>query len=246
MKHPEYLQGWPLDFITFAPVQPSSLTTLDKLNSSAAAKALVGRRDTTHIETVVLYTPTSPKHAAFAAANLPMDGTYICTLDILLTPTSEGNVSIGSSDSNDPPVIDVNFNATESDRFILREAMRKTAHLLTGTAAGKSFAAAEVHLPNIKATSDTSATDDDLDARIAELGMSMDHPIGSCRMAAGGPEDERNGGVVDSRCRVFGVRGLRVVDASVFPVPMASHIQATVYAVGEKAADIIIQDAQGI
>lgn len=246
MKHPEFLQGWPMDFITFAPVHPTSLAALDKLNSTPATKALVGRENATHIETVVLYTPISPKHAAFAASNLPVDGTYICTLDVLLTPTSEGSVSISSADPRDPPVIDVNFNATDSDRFILREAMRKTARVLTSTAAGKSMVAAEVSLPHIKSTSDISATDADLDARIAELGTSIDHPMGSCRMAASGPEDANTGGVVNSRCRVFGVKRLRVVDASVFPVPMASHIQASVYAVGEKGAEMVIEDARNI
>lgn len=55
------------------------------------------------------------------------------------------------------------------------------------------------------------------------------HPIGTCAM----------GKVVDSSLRVVGVDNLRVVDASVIPTPITAHIQSTVYALAEQAADII-------
>lgn len=48
------------------------------------------------------------------------------------------------------------------------------------------------------------------------------------------------GKVVDSDLKVLGIRGLRIIDASVIPVPIAAHYQACVYALGEKAADIIL------
>lgn len=49
------------------------------------------------------------------------------------------------------------------------------------------------------------------------------------------------GTVVDTNLCVFGVKGLRIVDASIIPVPIAGHIQACVYAMAEQAADIIIK-----
>lgn len=54
------------------------------------------------------------------------------------------------------------------------------------------------------------------------------------------------GKVVDGDLRVFGVKGLRVIDASVLPVPIAAHYQSCIYALGEKAADIILSNESGI
>ncbi|KAK4180181.1 oxygen-dependent choline dehydrogenase [Triangularia setosa] len=64
------------------------------------------------------------------------------------------------------------------------------------------------------------------------------HPCGTAAMMP-----RRLGGVVDDRLRVYGVKGLRVVDASLLPIIPAAHLQATMYAVAEKAADLILEDA---
>ena len=63
------------------------------------------------------------------------------------------------------------------------------------------------------------------------------HP---CCTAALGKEEQ--GGVVDGKLRVHGVRGLRVVDASVMPLVPVAHLQSTMYAISEKAADLIKAD----
>jgi choline dehydrogenase-like flavoprotein len=63
---------------------------------------------------------------------------------------------------------------------------------------------------------------------------SLAHPCGTCAMM---PEEK--GGCVDGDLRVYGVKGLRVVDASVMPLIVGTALQATVYAVAEKAADLI-------
>jgi choline dehydrogenase-like flavoprotein len=54
------------------------------------------------------------------------------------------------------------------------------------------------------------------------------------------PEEE--GGVVDPKLKVFGVANLRVIDASIFPLEIRNNLQSSVYAVAEKAADIIRND----
>lgn len=51
------------------------------------------------------------------------------------------------------------------------------------------------------------------------------------------------GGVVDNRLRVYGTRNVRVVDASIIPFQVSGHLSSTVYAIAERAADMIKQDA---
>ncbi|KAK1758020.1 hypothetical protein QBC47DRAFT_373578 [Echria macrotheca] len=65
------------------------------------------------------------------------------------------------------------------------------------------------------------------------------HPVGTCAM--GGKQGAR-AGVVDERLRVYDVRGLRVADASIMPLQISAHLQATVYAIAEKAAHMILED----
>ena len=69
------------------------------------------------------------------------------------------------------------------------------------------------------------------------------HPVGTCGM---GGRAGINGGVVDERLRVYGVRGLRVVDASIMPLQISAHLQATVYAIAEKGAHMILEDMKNI
>lgn len=65
------------------------------------------------------------------------------------------------------------------------------------------------------------------------------HPIGTCAMGGrGGVKD----GVVDERLRAYGLNGLRVIDASTMPLQISAHPQATVYAIAEKGASMILED----
>ena len=64
--------------------------------------------------------------------------------------------------------------------------------------------------------------------------MSHFHPVGSCAML---PRDK--GGVVDDKLKVYGVKGLRVCDASIFPMAPRGNPISTVYAVAERGADLI-------
>ena len=80
-----------------------------------------------------------------------------------------------------------------------------------------------------------NAVDDaDFDAHIRATGITVHHPLGTCKM--GGVDRTA---VVDAELRVHGVEGLRVVDASVMPDLVGGNINAPVIMIAEKAADMI-------
>ncbi|RSL73582.1 hypothetical protein CEP53_000666 [Fusarium sp. AF-6] len=86
----------------------------------------------------------------------------------------------------------------------------------------------------VEYTIDEALRDDLSDAavavRVKQGGSTVFHYSGTCAM----------GTVVDAECRVKGVEGLRVVDASVFPMPLGAHYQAATYALAEQMADMIV------
>lgn len=62
----------------------------------------------------------------------------------------------------------------------------------------------------------------------------LDHAIGTCSMLP-----QKDGGVVDADFKVYGTNNVRIVDASILPFQISAHTQATVYAIAEKASDVI-------
>ena len=82
------------------------------------------------------------------------------------------------------------------------------------------------------------STDAEFEANIRVNGVSNLHPVGTCRM---GPDGDT---VVDPRLRVHGVGRLRVVDASIMPTVPAGNTNAPTIMIGEKAAAMILEDAQ--
>ncbi|CAH0056012.1 unnamed protein product, partial [Clonostachys solani] len=82
-------------------------------------------------------------------------------------------------------------------------------------------------------------TDDEYRDWVGKTTITDWHPVGTCSM---GGSRGIEGGVVDHRLRVYGVQGLRVVDASIMPLHISAHIQATIYAIAEKGAHMILQD----
>jgi choline dehydrogenase-like flavoprotein len=142
-------------------------------------------------------------------------------------PYSRGSVKASSFSIFDPPVADSGFLRNPLDVLLLREGVKFARRFITSP----SLAA----LNPFEVAPGANVTDDaELDGYIRSSASTLYHPAGSCKM---GPKEE--GGVVDGELMVYGVRGLRIVDQSVFPQLPASHTMTTAYGVAERAADII-------
>lgn len=155
-------------------------------------------------------------------------GHFIGIVNAVVTPSSRGNVTLRSSHPFDDPIIDLGLLASEFDRFALREAVKSAQKFLTAPAWKDYVIGPAGDIQNV-------TTDDELDALIRASAASAMHPVGSAAMSAKGSK----WGVVDPDLRVKGVTGLRVVDASVMPFVPAGHTQASVYAIAERASDLI-------
>lgn len=146
-----------------------------------------------------------------------------------MRPESRGTVRLASSDPAAAPLIDPNYLATDHDRFVMREGVKRGRELLA-QAAFKEFHMRE-DLPG-----DHIKTDAELDDFIREDASSAYHPCGTTRMGA--PGDDR--AVVDLDLKLRGIDGLRVVDAGVIPAVPSANINACTFMIAEKAADMIL------
>ena len=146
----------------------------------------------------------------------------------LLRPESRGHLELVSADPATPMRIIGNYLSTERDRVVLRQGLR-LARELGHQAAMRRFIAAEL------APGPDNWSDSGLDAHIAATGITVHHPLGTCRM---GPESD-DMTVVDDELRVHEVDNLRVVDASVMPDMIGGNINAAVIMIAEKASDLL-------
>ncbi|PCG94506.1 Glucose-methanol-choline oxidoreductase [Penicillium occitanis (nom. inval.)] len=161
------------------------------------------------------------------------DGTHITTSTMCMLPTSRGSIRLKDANPESLPLIDPNYLATETDWYVLREGLRKVYEVLRETEVGRELIVSEAIEQGGRQVSSES-TDEELNDLIRRRLGTMFHPAGSVSM----------GKVVDSELRVKGVDRLRVVDASVIPVPIAGHIQNCVYALAEQAADMILASSE--
>ena len=139
---------------------------------------------------------------------------------------SGGSIALRSSDPFDPPVIQPNYLAEESDLRLLVKGVN-LARSVGQTKAFEPFRGAEVW-PGAHAQGDEAISE-----HVRNTAETMYHPAGTCRMGSDPMA------VVDSHLRVRGVEGLRVVDASVMPALITGHPNAAIMMIAEKSADLI-------
>ncbi|KAF5528611.1 Oxygen-dependent choline dehydrogenase [Colletotrichum aenigma] len=223
---PEYGLGQPNNFVASFNVEDKTglaeAISNEKGKTPDAETHPLLKDERTLMEAFVLYVNTNP--------SLPSNYTYLTTANVGLLPTSRGSVTIASRNPETPPVINPNFFASEIDRFVWRDSIRRMIRMMVGGESTLSRGIVEAEAPPAGLEALTvDSTDEEIEARIRAAVIGTYHPMGTCAM----------GKVVDSDLRVKGVANLSVVDASVFPTIITAHIQAAVYALAEQAAEII-------
>ncbi|KAL8731238.1 MAG: hypothetical protein Q9181_004366 [Wetmoreana brouardii] len=156
---------------------------------------------------------------------------YVSSVAGLVAPFSRGNVTIKSIDTNDNPIVSPNWLLDVRDQEVAIAGFKRARQVFQTRTIQPIINGAEA-FPGLNVTSD-----EDILAVIKQSAASIDHA--ACTCAMGKPTDPM--AVLDSRARVIGVKGLRVVDASAFPFLPPGHPQGTVYALAEKIADDILR-----
>ncbi len=222
-----YVEGFPTDYIIAESAPTADLKRAlqhdhpDQIITDTDPNIFPPR---SHYEILPMYAPTE---VPLTNLNIPLDGSIISIGVIGLLPTSRGSVTLASTDPMEDPLQDPNYYATEFDRVVLRAAMRRNMAAFE-TREGQAVVVEEVP-PAGFPTLSSKSTDEELDARVRRSGGTFYHTIGTASM----------GTVVDTECKVKGVSGLRVVDASVVPTPISAHYMIMTYALAEQMAEII-------
>ena len=171
---------------------------------------------------------------------------YATMMQMLQYPFSKGSIHVPPTQqksgtkatATDKPVIDPEYygGAGGEVDFKMMVASQAYAEKICSTSPLSDIIVERVYPPTDPADPNHNVTDWVRNSTITDW-----HPVGTCAMGGKSKED---GYVVDSRLRVYGTKGLRVCDASIMPLQISAHLQATVYAIGEKGAAIIADDWQ--
>lgn len=149
-----------------------------------------------------------------------------------LRPESRGSSHLRGPDFRTAPAIAPNYLSTEGDRRVAAQAIRLTREIAHQPAFARFHP--DEFKPGVSLTSEA-----DLVKAAGEIGTTIFHPVGTCRMGAD------PGAVVDARLRLNGLKGLRIADASVMPSITSGNTNAPTMMIAEKAARMILEDARG-
>ncbi len=148
-----------------------------------------------------------------------------------LRPQSRGTVHMESADPRAATKIRPNYLSTEGDRSVAVASIEHARRLMKTRAIAR-FAPEEM-LPGPQ-----FAGHGELIQKAGDIATTIFHPVGTCKMGSD------TMAVVDSRLRVHGLGGLRVVDASIMPTIVSGNTNSPVIMIAEKAAEMILQDSR--
>ncbi len=149
-----------------------------------------------------------------------------------LNPTSRGTVRIKSGSFKDAPAIAPNYLSTAEDRLVAADSLRVTRRIASQPALARY--SPEEWKPGVQ-----YQTDEDLARLAGDIATTIFHPVGTTRMGADGDPMA----VLDSRLRVRGIAGLRVVDAGAMPTITSGNTNSPTLMLAEKAAGWMREEA---
>ena len=180
-------------------------------------------------------TPDIQFHFAALSSDLPgsslHDFSGFTSSVCQLRPESRGQVAIRSTDPSDSPAIHPNYLMANLDQRIAIEGLNIARQIAAQPALARYIISE--YLPG-----EGVQSDDDLLDFARRTGVTIFHPVGTCKM---GNDTES---VVDRYLRVHGVEGLRVVDCSIMPTLVSGNTHAAAVMIAEKGSDMILADAE--
>lgn len=157
---------------------------------------------------------------------------YATILAALVAPLSRGTVTLASGNPYDLPIINPNWLTSSTDQAVAIAAYKRVRAAFASNAMQPVLADPVEYFPG-----PAVQTDEQILETIRNTLQTVWHASCTCKMGV----DTDKMAVVDSKAKVFGVKGLRVVDTSAFPLLPPGHPQSTIYMLAEKVADDILK-----